>query len=63
MHELRVTDTIVQCTAVSAFCLKDEAGVLPLKKLSDTCIIYVRLLPNFQFAGVDDILVIMCLYI
>lgn len=36
------------------FNLKDSAGVLHLKKLSNAGISHVHLLPSFQFAGVDD---------
>jgi hypothetical protein len=34
--------------------LKDSARVLHLKKLSGAGITHVRLLPTFQFVGVDD---------
>ncbi|KAK2440002.1 limit dextrinase [Trifolium repens] len=37
-----------------AFTLPDSARVLHLKKLSGAGITHVRLLPTFQFAGVDD---------
>lgn len=34
--------------------LKDSAGMLHLKKLSNAGLTHVHLLPTFQFAGVDD---------
>ncbi|XP_062156540.1 pullulanase 1, chloroplastic [Alnus glutinosa] len=37
-----------------AFTLQDSSGVLHLKKLSNSGITHIHLLPTFQFAGVDD---------
>lgn len=41
-------------TSIGYLLLKDSAGMLHLKKLSNAGLTHVHLLPTFQFAGVDD---------
>ncbi|KAI4339263.1 hypothetical protein MLD38_024223 [Melastoma candidum] len=42
------------CGGYEAFTLQDSAGMRHLKKLSDSGLTHIHLLPTFQFAGVDD---------
>ncbi|KAF9674926.1 hypothetical protein SADUNF_Sadunf10G0178400 [Salix dunnii] len=52
---IRTFEVVIWPSRWSTFFLKDSAGVLHLKKLSNAGITHVHLLPSFQFAGVDDV--------
>lgn len=51
---LWMTDFIYLYLLRDCYRLKDSAGMLHLKKLSDAGITHVHLLPTYHFAGVDD---------
>ncbi|KAL6509660.1 Pullulanase 1, chloroplastic [Orobanche gracilis] len=52
--EFRGSYLAFTCPVRVCYCLKDSAGMLHLKKLSDAGITHVHLLPTYHFAGVDD---------
>ncbi|KAK6929148.1 Glycoside hydrolase, family 13, N-terminal [Dillenia turbinata] len=58
IRDFSASDTIVDPSIRGGYlaftCQKDSTGMLHLKKLSDSGLTHVHLLPTFQFAEVDD---------